>query len=304
MSAPFDTITTNKFAGYGMRKLTSSWAGNCFLCRRSSDNATQNIGFDVSGNVDVASFSAFIGVGQGFIDTLYDQSGNGFDLVQHTAANQPQVILNATAAGRPIMRFDGSASFLLNSALGTTTVANLTCCMVLAVKGYADNDGILVFDDTTGSGQSDFNRGWVIVTELTTSGIQVGSGVKNGGTFSSAQVNQTTNAYEQLSAWYIDQAGSQAQNGVVVNSGAAQTTTTSSANQLINTAQLALGCRILNGTQYSNFGQVDIAEVVLWSADDSASGTRGPVETDQTNYYLNAPVVIAQDMCSQILVVT
>lgn len=291
MSAPFDTITTNKFFGAGMRKLTTGWAGNCFLCRRSSDNTTQNIGF--SGNdVDVAGFNAFVGAGNGFVVTLYDQSGNGNDLTQGTAANQPQIILSATPAGKPVMRFNGTSMFLLNGAVMVpSTQANLTACMVVAPQYNADNDGIMVFDDTTGSGHSDFNRGWVVVMETTTSGIQVGSGVKNGGTFSSAQINESATTYQQLSAWYIDLAALQAENGVAVNSGTAQTTITSSANQLIQTSQMALGCRIINGNSYTNFGQVDIAEVAIWGADNSAAGTRGPVESDQTSYYLSAPIV-------------
>lgn len=90
----------------GLRVLKTGYAGNCIKVRRSSDNTTLDIGF--SGNdFDVSAFSTFIGGGNGFVDTWYDQSGNSLNASQATAANQPQIILNHKN-GHPTLYFDGT----------------------------------------------------------------------------------------------------------------------------------------------------------------------------------------------------
>jgi hypothetical protein len=100
---PLDIITAaSAGAGYGLRKIKSSYGGPCCNIRRSSDNATQDIGF-AGTDFDVAGFSAFVGGGNGFVTSWYDQSGNGRHAVQGTAANQPQLTLGATTTGRPAL---------------------------------------------------------------------------------------------------------------------------------------------------------------------------------------------------------
>jgi hypothetical protein len=79
-------------AAYSLRKLSSTYSGNAIRVRRSSDNAETNIGFNGSGNLDEATLTAFVGAGNGFVTTWYDQSGNGNNATQSTAANQPQIV--------------------------------------------------------------------------------------------------------------------------------------------------------------------------------------------------------------------
>jgi PKD repeat protein len=101
----FPTVTT----GYSFRLLNTSYAGSCIRVRRSSDNAESNIVF-LSGVLDVAALLAFVGVGDGFVTTWYDQSGNGNNAVQATSANQPQIVRGGTIItdnGKPCMLFDG-----------------------------------------------------------------------------------------------------------------------------------------------------------------------------------------------------
>lgn len=77
---------------YSLRKLKSSYSGNCITVRRSSDNATQDIGFDGSGFLDTSSIKTFVGSSSGYVSKWYDQSGNARDMVQATAGNQPRII--------------------------------------------------------------------------------------------------------------------------------------------------------------------------------------------------------------------
>lgn len=90
-TGPLDTYTTNLLALYGTVKMLSSYAGSAIKVRRSSDSTLQDIGFNADGSFDATSYLAFIGAGNGFAHTLYDQSGNGRHQVQATAAAQPQI---------------------------------------------------------------------------------------------------------------------------------------------------------------------------------------------------------------------
>ena len=79
-------------AAYSLRKLKTAYTGNAIRVRRSSDNGEQNIGFDANGNLDTASLLSFVGAGNGFVTTWYDQSGNGSNLIQATAAEQMRIV--------------------------------------------------------------------------------------------------------------------------------------------------------------------------------------------------------------------
>jgi len=92
------------------RRLWNGYSGNLIEVRRSSDNATQNIGFNADNELDTASLLSFVGLGSGFIRTIYDQSGGTNNFVQTAIANQPRIV-NAgtldTVNGKPSAFFDG-----------------------------------------------------------------------------------------------------------------------------------------------------------------------------------------------------
>jgi hypothetical protein len=76
---------------YSLRKLSSTYTGNCIRVRRSSDNTEQNIGF-VANVLDTASLLSFCGSGSGFVVTWFDQSGNGKNAIQATATAQNRIV--------------------------------------------------------------------------------------------------------------------------------------------------------------------------------------------------------------------
>jgi hypothetical protein len=78
---------------YSLRKLRTAYTGSAVRVRRSSDNTEQDIGF-VADELDTASLLAFCGVGNGFVQTWYDQSGNANNAIQTTAASQPIIVLS------------------------------------------------------------------------------------------------------------------------------------------------------------------------------------------------------------------
>jgi hypothetical protein len=101
----------NAAAAYSVRLLKSDYTGNAIRVRRSSDNAEQNIGFTALGDLDTTALSSFCSGTNGFVTTWYDQSGNGRNATQTTAANQPQIVSSGsviTTNGKPSAQFDGT----------------------------------------------------------------------------------------------------------------------------------------------------------------------------------------------------
>jgi hypothetical protein len=64
----------------------------------------------------------------GFVETWYDQSGNGNDVVQATAANQPKIVNAGSYLGA--LLFDGSDDFLLASFSNPFTSDSFTASVV------------------------------------------------------------------------------------------------------------------------------------------------------------------------------
>ena len=98
--------------GYSLRKLSSTYLGNCIRVRRSSDNAEQDIGF-VSNVLDTTSLLTFVGAGNGFVTTWYDQSSLGRNAIQTTASNQPIIATSGvvnTLNGKSAIRFDDASN--------------------------------------------------------------------------------------------------------------------------------------------------------------------------------------------------
>lgn len=103
-------------AAYSVRKLRTAYTGSAIRVRRSSDNTESDIGFTANGNLDTTSLISFCDGGNGFVTTWYDQSGNGYNATQTTAANQPQIVSSGsviTTNGKPSAQFDGSNDNLL-----------------------------------------------------------------------------------------------------------------------------------------------------------------------------------------------
>lgn len=105
----------NAAFAYSFRKLRTAYAGSAVRIRESGGNTEQDFGFDGSGNFDSAGAATFIGANSGFIVTWYDQSGNGLDVTQATAANQPQY----DSSGENAL-FDGSDDELRTTITGTS----------------------------------------------------------------------------------------------------------------------------------------------------------------------------------------
>jgi|DEB0MinimDraft_6_1074348.scaffolds.fasta_scaffold02726_9 hypothetical protein len=109
---------TGASAAYSLRRLSSTYEGSAIEVRRASDNATQDIGF-VNNELDTSTLATFCSGTNGFVTTWYDQSGNGNDATQTTAASQPKIYDSSSGVieenGKPTLKFDGTNDFLSNT---------------------------------------------------------------------------------------------------------------------------------------------------------------------------------------------
>jgi hypothetical protein len=121
-------------AAYSLRKLSSTYSGDAIEVRRSSDNATQDIGF-TSGELDTTTLSTFCSGTDGFVTTWYDQSGNGNDATQTTAANQPKIydsssgVITIGDSSKPSLECSTSSLIL------TTAITPTNFCIIHTSEG-------------------------------------------------------------------------------------------------------------------------------------------------------------------------
>jgi hypothetical protein len=120
---PLDQISSRPELAFALRRLKASYLGNAATVRRSSDNATQAIGF-VGENFDTASFISFVGVGNAFSAILYNQSMS-FNAAQPTAAYQPTMAIGGTISmlnGKPTIVFDTVGDAMNFTPIGSSHV--------------------------------------------------------------------------------------------------------------------------------------------------------------------------------------
>ena len=121
---------------YSLRKVVDGYTGNAILVRRSSDNGTTPIGFTgVGNNLNEAALLAWVGAGDGFVVTWYDQSGNSKDITNATNARQPRIVSGGVvenSGSRPAVRFVGTSNHTLLRTDATIALNNMSNYTVLA----------------------------------------------------------------------------------------------------------------------------------------------------------------------------
>lgn len=139
-------------AAYSLRKLNTSYTGYAIRVRRSSDNASQDIGF-VGGNLDTTSLLSFVGANSGYVSIWYDQSGS-YNLIQTTLSNQPSIVLSGvlnTQNSKPLLITDFN-SHMFNDTLPINGTTN----SIFNVIKLTSTRGAFAMM----SGYSDYNQHW------------------------------------------------------------------------------------------------------------------------------------------------
>ena len=146
-------------AAYSLRQLRTAYEGPAIKVRRSSDDELQDIGF-IDGNLDTTSLLSFVGSGDGFVKTWYDQSGAGImgNGVQISESDQPKIAENGFVTlynSMPVIKFSNSLiSFenLINDSNERT---------IFALFNYSGASEQSVFNNSSVSGyriQASLNR--------------------------------------------------------------------------------------------------------------------------------------------------
>lgn len=99
-----DTYTGAGIAA-GVRRLSSTYTGPLMRIIRASDSSVTDISYDTSGHLDTAAISTFCSGTTGYILYLYDQSGNGYNVIGYNSGS--------TTDNLPVI-YTGSAVVTLN----------------------------------------------------------------------------------------------------------------------------------------------------------------------------------------------
>ena len=129
---------------FSVRKVNSSYTGDCMRIRRSTDNAELDVGF-VSGDLDTSAISTFCGVDIGYVVNWYDQSGNNNDKSNSTASNQPIIYNNGFILrnGKPYISASSTQYLYLASSYSQLNNENYTFFMTYE-KSTTGNQAVLL----------------------------------------------------------------------------------------------------------------------------------------------------------------
>jgi uncharacterized coiled-coil protein SlyX len=136
-------------AHFGMTRQNASYNGPHMRVRRSTDNAELTINFNGDA-LNTAALLAFGGVGDVFVHTIYDDSGNGRNLEQTDPSKQPKIVSNGvvcTNNGKPVMRFSRANQTHLSRS-GNVTVGSTLAIVSCTDSIFPDENGLL--SDLTG----------------------------------------------------------------------------------------------------------------------------------------------------------
>lgn len=137
---PLAQISTKASAAYSLRKVNCNYSGPAIQVRRAvSGTGTQNIGFTATGDLDTAALKTFVLTGNAFITTWYDQSGNGKNLTQGTAADQPRIITAGKIDrenGRPAITFQDNTDVMTAAAMTIQSFSAVRRALVSTAYQY------------------------------------------------------------------------------------------------------------------------------------------------------------------------
>jgi hypothetical protein len=145
------------YAAYSLRKLRTAYTGSAIRVRRSSDDAEQDIGF-VSGELDTTSLLSFVGSGDGFVKTWYDQQGSN-NFTQTTNSAQPKIVISGGVYfvnGKPSITFGNQLDTLSlispNDFLSGQATPILFNAVWKATDWSGSNSALFAPDDTNSIG--------------------------------------------------------------------------------------------------------------------------------------------------------
>ena len=157
-------------------RLGSGISGNIFMQGSMSEvilyttDQTDNK-FKIESNIN-NYYGLYTFQGDGFVETLYDQSGNGDDMTQATAGSQPVIVQNGAQVrlenGKPAFKGDGTDDFLEASFFYSAgEVTALSTFSVVSNRADVGDESTII---SAGSGISTTYSGFVTSLDKTANG--------------------------------------------------------------------------------------------------------------------------------------
>lgn len=256
---------TFPWRAYSLRRLLSLYTGPLIQVRRSSDDTTLDIGFDLDGDLDTAALLTFAGAGNAFVTRWYDQSGGGSHLEQGTLAAQPSIVTAGVVNlldGLPAVTFDGTDDYLTVASVGLYAAGAATMATVFSGASAANS---VVVGESNNAGGGNLYR----LMRSSTAAWNVQATSSTGSLWASSAAADTTFDAAQHQAFFAD-SGSQIntwRDGAPKHVALAATR-----SGVMTLTNLSLGAH-LNGGTPANFLSGKVQEVVLWNSNQSVDRT-------------------------------
>ena len=250
--APYllDTYT-GAAAAYSLRKLRTNYTGFAIKVQDNVGGATQDIGFNVFGELDTVSLLQYAGSNDVFVETWFDQGGSGNNATQPSSTLRPKIVSLGTVIvenGKPAVQFDGSDDFFsTNQSIRTATV-------FIAEKGSQSGRNTLF--GSSSSGQE------YLRTEGTT--IRFQNGPNN-----LVLTGQTSGAHNLI---YLDNVSSTTS---LANNGGSSVTA--------NIGTGAIPDFVIGQKSNGNFYNGNLQEIIIYNPSQSANRTE--IETNINAFY-------------------
>jgi hypothetical protein len=246
---------------YSLRQLRGGYSGSAIRVRRT-DATEQDFGFS-NNALDTTALMTFVGTGvldNGFITTWYDQSGNGLNLTQTTALNQPKIVdagVLLVQGSKPTLFFDGVNDYIDSSSVTTGNPKSIF--MPTKFSSLPALTEVVVFDSVT--------TNQALLFKAANNAISLGFG------------NQITTSYTATTNYILYS---------IMHNGTNSTAYVNSLTQIMSTSNLGTnafnGLRIgaVRGTA-SLFYNGNMPEYIVYGSDQASNRTG--IESNINSYY-------------------
>lgn len=281
--APIGTnvVSPARKLNIGGSGVTSHWNGTVneiiFYDSDQSDNRTaieanivDHYGIDLPSGVDTGYDQV-----DGFVETWYDQSGNGNDAIQTVAANQPKIVDAGVFLGQ-VDFLNGVSTFLETNNSDLANLSELSLFGVLEPVTSGANE----FPISAGSIVNSTGNygGWALWANGYREGLDFTTQARGSGTNTAAQLDITSTIPVVYSATLNGTDAQASLNGVL---GVENTSMITPNNTDATRRKLRLGCQYTFAP--ASFYRGAIKEIILYTSDQSAN--REAIEANINNQY-------------------
>lgn len=251
---------------YSVVKLTEEYNGPLLRVQRSSDNAEQDIYAGSNGILDTAELIAFVGAGDGFVSTWYDQGTGAKHLVQPTVARRPRIVASGSVEyvnSMPSINFVNTSSHWMYQS-GSSMYASGSATMIGVVRNNASVADTYIACESHSSQGVQFYAlasGSIRPDDVKIS-CRDDAGVIFAGSGGSASVGGFLSG--TLRQFVVNDTGSSIRIASNVNS-EIQDTTYSRSGRSVTLNQFGLGCR-LRAAGTDKFANMNICELLCFDS--------------------------------------